>query len=199
MTENPEPEIVRPIPDHVAIVLGRFMYYAAWLDDVLGDVVVHGNWNVTADSSSTPGWAASGDALVTALRNLPEPKIGVIGFLADRLERNNPVRNQLVHGAWLCEPDKVVVVKRSMTKGERQSGHVTYTYAGIQALTAEYQMLITTANKVVTLLMKDNPASKRLEELNTPNCPDDLSPMVAGIRDETIIWRCPKCGFVKLH
>jgi ribosomal protein L37AE/L43A len=37
-----------------------------------------------------------------------------------------------------------------------------------------------------------------MDDLDTPNCPACLLPMMAATRGDTYVWCCPGCGLVKL-
>lgn len=184
-----------PIPDHVAALLGRFTFYAAWLDDVLGEAVVLSNAALTEDSASTPGWASSGKQLVAAVRRIRNDSF--TNRLADRLESLNGVRNQLVHGVWLYQSDSVLVMKRSLTKGPRRTAYLTYTYAEIEALIDDYRHFGTIADRLVKILMEANGRAAELDDLSPPSCPSDSVKMEGVIQGEEIVWRCPTCGNVQ--
>jgi hypothetical protein len=182
-----------PVSDDVARLLGRLLYYASWLDDVLGEAVVHGNPKATHLAESTPGWASSGKALVAAVRGI-QVEHSLVDDIADRLDSLNAVRNQLVHGVWLWEKDTVMVMKRSLDPGERAIAYAQYTYAEIEAIIAQYQGLGKVADGLVSLLMKSNPASQ-LMSLNGPHCPIDSALLEGAQKDGLIVHRCPQCGY----
>jgi hypothetical protein len=186
-----------PIPDRVVVLLGRFVYYSAWLDDVMGEAVIHGNVSATALSDSTPGWASSGKALVAAVR-LIQIDHQLIDDLADRLDILNAIRNQLVHGVWLWRDDSVMVMKRSLGKGERQVEYATFAYEEIEGVVEQYKELGEIVDRLVALLMKGNPASLERDGLSTPNCPTDLTPMGAVVQNEVIVWKCQECGLISI-
>lgn len=128
------------VPDNVALLLGRFVYHAAWLDDALGEAVVLHSRTASNRDESPRGWAMSGDQLVKAVRALA---VGYPSFepLSTRLEAINVTRNRLVHGIWLWQENTVEVMKRDMGKGAPGFEIVTYSYARIEAAIAEYQDL----------------------------------------------------------
>lgn len=72
-----------PIPERVAARLGQLVYYAAWLDGVLGEAVVLGNPHATEKSDSTSGSTSSGKALVQAVQSI-QIDHPFIGDFADR-------------------------------------------------------------------------------------------------------------------
>jgi ribosomal protein L37AE/L43A len=37
-----------------------------------------------------------------------------------------------------------------------------------------------------------------MDDLDTPNCPQDLVQMAAVERGREIVWVCPECGLLKL-
>jgi predicted RNA-binding Zn-ribbon protein involved in translation (DUF1610 family) len=37
-----------------------------------------------------------------------------------------------------------------------------------------------------------------MDDLDTPNCPQDLVPMEPQERGRGVAWVCPECGLVKL-
>jgi hypothetical protein len=37
-----------------------------------------------------------------------------------------------------------------------------------------------------------------LDDLNVPNCPQDLVPMEPAERGHEVVWVCPECGLVRL-
>lgn len=187
-----------PIPDHVTVLLGRLVYYAAWLDDVLGEAVVHGTPGLTTDARTTPGWADSGARLVEAVRAIPVEH-SFVGHMADRLAKVNASRNQLIHGVWLWQDDHVVVMKRVLGRGERMTAHATYTYEQIETLIEEYQHLGELADRWVTLLMESNPASAELENVTAPECPTDRRPMRAVAENNVMVWKCPECGQIQIR
>lgn len=148
-----------PVPDRAVLLLGRLTYYAAWLDETLSEVVVLGTPSRTVDSHSTPGWADSGTRLVDAVRRID---IGhpITSEFADRLSNLNEIRNQLVHGVWMWEQDRVRVMKRSLGKGPRASGYATYAYAEIEKYIVEYQEIGVLASEFVDILRKGQNATE---------------------------------------
>ena len=38
-----------------------------------------------------------------------------------------------------------------------------------------------------------------LDDVDTPNCAKDLVPMQAIEVNETVVWKCPECGLIKLY
>jgi hypothetical protein len=184
-----------PIPEPVAAVLGQLVYYAAWLDDVLGEAVVLGNPLATEAGDSTPGWASSGKALVQAVRSI-QIDHPFIGDFADRLDRLNKMRNQFVHGVWLWRDDAVLILKRSLDKGPRLFDYVTYSYQDLEQIVAEYQALGKIADRLITVLM--DARRDEIDWLRTPNCPNDLLPMKTAIQNGVIVWKCHECGLVKI-
>lgn len=184
-----------PIPDHVAALLGRVTFYAAWLDDVLGDAVVLGNPNATDSPASTPGWADSGQRLVSAVRGIKvPPPFTFVGRMADELASLTTIRNLLIHGGWLWKDDRVMVMKRSLDKTSRLHEYLTFTYDEIAAVIVRYQRLGKMADGLVKALMQNNPAHDAREEAHTPRCPDDSTAMDIIVRDDILIWKCPACG-----
>lgn len=181
-----------PVPEAVATLLGRFTYYAAWLDDVLGEAVVLGNPDATELSESTPNWAGSGKALVAGVRSIriDHP---FIGDLADRLEGLNRTRNQLVHGVWMWKDDQVLVMKRSLSKGQRRVEYATYKYTEIEAVIEQYQQIGRIVDRLVALLMKGNSNHAKLVDLQTPRCPNDGEKLQGHLAGEVIVWKCPAC------
>lgn len=185
-----------PIPDHVAALLGRVTFYAAWLDDVLGDAVVLGNPGATDVPASTPGWADSGQRLVAAVRGIQIPApYTFVGRIADELASLNATRNLLIHGVWLWKDGRVMVMKRSLDKTARLHEYLTFTYDEIVAVIDRYQRLGTMADRLVKALMENNPTHDAREEAHTPRCPTDATPMDVFVQDDDVIaWRCPACG-----
>ena len=185
-----------PIPDHVAQVLGRLAFYAAWLDDTLSEAVIVGNANATADGESTPGWAESGSQLVAAVLAI-DPSQQVLKDLTDHLTDMNDVRNQLIHGVWLWQDEKALILRRARGKGPRQIRYATYTYEQIEQLIDKYQHLGTIAEKLVEILLKGNPAARALRDEQSPKCSIDGSTMEDFYTSEVIVWKCPLCGAVQ--
>ena len=144
------------VPDKVAILLGRLAYHAAWLDDALGEAVVLASRTAANRDESPSGWAMSGEQLVKAVRKLAidYPSMDP---LANRLEKVNIARNQLVHGVWLWQDDAVEVMKRALGKGPPTFDHATYPYEYLERLIGEYQYLHQAVDDFIYDFMKQNP------------------------------------------
>ncbi len=179
------------ISDEVANLLGRFVYNAAWLDDVLGEAVVLGNPSATEMAESTPDWATSGDRLVAAVRGIAVPG-PLVGMLADRLASLNETRNQLVHGVWLWSDDAVLVMKRALGKGERQVKYASYEYVFIEDVIREYQAVGKIADRLVEILMFNNPAVHAMEAKYV--CEVDGARTQGVIVGDDIMQECMTCG-----
>ncbi len=179
-----------PLPDHVAVLLGRLTFYASWLDDVLGEAVVLSNPDATHLAASTPDWAASGTRLVAAVRAITVYP-PVTGQLADRLAAVNGTRNLLVHGVWMWQDNAVMVMKRSLKSGERHVEYTTFTYQEIEELIDHYRVLGGFADRFVTILQKNvrRPYEDRYR------CPKDGTPLEGSISEEIIVQLCPSCGY----
>lgn len=186
-----------PIPDGVAVVVGRLIYYAAWLDDFVADAVIAGSLHESDESDTTPGWATSGKQLVAALRRIDvgQPQVTALANqLADHLENMNTMRNQLVHGVWLWESKSVMVMKRSLSPGRRSIDYARYTYSELLGLVAEYRRLGQLAERFAQLLEKGNPAHARAIQSVTPMCSVDGELLEGAIVDDQIVWQCATCG-----
>ena len=180
------------VPPYVAQLLGRFTYYASWLDDTLGEAVVIGNPHATEHAESTPGWARSGSQLVDAVLAIA-PDQPVMQDIARRLGNLNVIRNQLVHGVWLWEDEKVMVMKRQLGKGQRSIAYATYTYVEIEGFIRNYQQLGGIADKLVEMLTKGNSSGVALAESQSPTCTIEGDTMLAVVRNDLIVWECPTC------
>ncbi|MEV8173915.1 hypothetical protein [Microbacterium sp. NPDC079176] len=180
-----------PLPDAVAVLLGRLTFYAAWLDDKLGDAVVMGNPEATHLAESTPDWAASGARLVAAVRGITA--FAPVGDqLADRLAGLNQYRNLLVHGVWLWRRGAVMVVKRSLNSGgERMVEYDTLSYEEIEELVGDYQKLGKYADRFVAALRKyvERPYEDRYR------CPNDGTSLEGSLVDDIMVQLCPTCGY----
>lgn len=178
-----------PVPDDVALLLGRVMFYAAWLDDRIGEAVVLANPDATHLAESTPDWAQSGSRLVSAVR-------AITGFeqvtdqLADRLTALTVTRNLLVHGVWLWKDESVMVMKRSLAGGERHVDYATFTYAEIRDLIVHYQTLGKLVDRFIEILRRN--ANLTYEDHH--RCPRDGTPFGATVVDDVILQKCPQCG-----
>lgn len=181
-----------PIPDSVAALLGRFTYYASWLDDMLGEAVVLGSPNATHLGESTPDWAWSGKRLVSAVRSIPVyPPVSE--QLAHRLDVLNESRNLLIHGVWLWKGSSVMVMKRGPGQGERHVEYATFYYDEIEELIRSYQALGALAERFVAILSKHvrRPYEDRYR------CPNDATPLDGVVVDERIMQFCPACDFTQ--
>jgi hypothetical protein len=179
------------ISDDVANLLGRFVDNSAWLDDVLGEAVVLGNPAATEMAESTPDLAASGERLVAAVRGIQVPG-PLAGMLADRLAKLNETRNHLVHGVWLWSDDAVLVMRRALGKGERQVKYASYKYAFIEDVIREYQVVGKLADRLVEILMSNNPALEAMEAKYV--CEVDGGRTEGVIIGEDIVQECTMCG-----
>jgi hypothetical protein len=180
-----------PLPDEVAVLLGRLTFYAAWLDDKLGDAVVMGNPEATHLAESTPEWAQSGARLVAALRGITA-YAPVADQIADRLAALNQVRNLLVHGVWLWRRGAVMVVKRSLDSGgERMVEYDTLTFEEIDEVVRDYRRLGKFADRFVAILTKNiaRPYEDRYR------CPNDGTPLKGSLVDDIMVQLCPTCGY----
>lgn len=131
----------RPIPDDVALALGRVVFYAAHVDAAFSNAILARSPNATMLSSSVPQWAESGDQLVKALRAI-RPHDDAIDEMADRLKELNEIRNQLVHGAWLIGDVGNVTMRRLRSKtGTRRSILQSHTLAELEELVDRYKEL----------------------------------------------------------
>lgn len=186
-----------PVPDAVALLLGRVTYYAAWLDDVLGDAIIASSLEASDASETTPGWASSGTQLVTALRRIDVGDTRVndlAGTLAGHLEDLNVIRYQLVHGVWLWDRDSVMVMKRSLNPGQRSVEYARFTYAELIELIANYRQLGHLAERFADLLSRGNPVHTQTRESVTPRCPTDGVLLAGALVDDIIVWQCEVCG-----
>lgn len=200
MTEQVEDDAWMPVPDAVAIILGRITYYAAWLDDTLGEAVIASSLHFSDSSETTPGWAASGKQLVAALKRIDvgEPKVTEMAHeFADYLDDFNVTRNQLVHGVWLWDQDSVMVLKRSLGPGQRSADYARYSYTELLQLATRYQTIGNLAQRFVHLLRKSNPAHASREASVTPSCLIDGIPLRGAIVGDEIVWRCGICGITQ--
>jgi hypothetical protein len=180
------------LPDDVAILIGRILYYAGWLDDTLGELVVHGNPDATHCAESTPGWAASGEGLVDAVRRIKGLRLETVDNLAHNLALLNGVRNQLVHGVWLWKDDRVLLLKRSLGKrGERTVDYGEMTYAEIKELVEAYKRLNVQAEAILEYLKATNPASTAMEAAFV--CPKDGGELKVILREEVMLNQCTSC------
>lgn len=177
-----------PLPDSVAALLGRVVFYATWLDDLLGEAVVLAATDADHLAQSTPNWAASGDRLVKAVRDMPIPG-DLTGKMADYLESMNGWRNLLVHGIWMWQDDHVMVMKRALGNGERRVDYGTLSYQQIEKVVADYQHIGRIADRLVTILQRrQQPYADRYR------CPDDGTLYGGTLRDGVILQLCSTCG-----
>ena len=183
-----EPNDWIPLPDAVAALLGRVVFYATWLDDILGEAVVLATPDADHLAESTPDWAASGDRLVRAVRSMPIPG-DLTEKMADYLESLNGWRNLLVHGVWLWQDDHVMVMKRAHGKGERHVDYGTLSYDQIEKVVSDYQHIGGIADRLVTILRRRRPPYPERYR-----CPDDGTVYGATIVDDEIMQLCPACG-----
>ncbi|WP_431072096.1 hypothetical protein [Microbacterium phyllosphaerae] len=190
MVEPAVPDEWIPLPDAVAVLLGRLTFYSAWLDDVLGEAVVLANPDATHLGQSTPDWAASGKRLVAAVRGITVYP-PVTEQLADRLAALVETRNHLVHGVWMWRDDAVMVMKRSMKPGERHVEYDRFSYQEILDLIRDYQVLGSFADRFVSILRKN--VKRPYEDRYT--CPTDGTPLEGSLVDDVIVQLCPACGF----
>ena len=180
------------LPDDVAILIERFLYYAGWLDDTLGEIVVHGNPDATHRAESTPGWAASGEGLLDAVQRIKGLRPETVDDLAHNLALLNGIRNQLVHGVWLWKDDHVLLMKRSRDKtGERTVDYGEMTYAEIDELVETYKRLNVQAEAILKYLKATNPASAAIEAAFV--CPKDGGELKVILREEVMMNQCTTC------
>lgn len=178
------------LPDPVAVLLGRVIFYGAWLDDLLGEAVVLANPEATHLAESTPDWAQSGNRLVTAVRGIDGFK-QVTDQLADRLAILTQTRNLLVHGVWLWKDESVMVMKRALDKGERHVDYATFSYDEIRDLIAHYQTLGKLVDRFIDILRKNTDLSHE----DQYGCPIDGTRLGATVVDDVILQLCPSCGY----
>jgi hypothetical protein len=183
-----QPDNWIPLPDSVACLLGRVVYYSTWLDDLLGEAVVLADPNSDETAEATPNWAASGDRLVSAVRAMPVEG-SLPDDLADHLAALNVTRNLLVHGVWLWQDDHVLVMKRALRKGERHVEYDTLTYRQIEKVVARYQRVGGLVDRLIEILRRRG----RTGEDRLP-CPEDGTPLEAAMVADEIFQRCPACG-----
>lgn len=182
------------LPDEVAILMGRFMYYASWLDDSLGEIIVYGNPDVTHDTETSLDWSASGRLLVDAIRRVKLLSRENIDNLADNVEALNYYRNHLVHGTWLWKDDHVLFIKRSLgRKGERTVDYGQMTYVEIEELVDDYKRMCVIAGELVEYLKATNPAHASMAASFV--CPVDGGSLAVELRDEIIHNKCTTCSW----
>lgn len=179
-----------PLPNVVAGLLGRLTFYAAWVEDALGEAVVLSNPDATHRAESTPDWESSGRRLVAAVRGIKVYPL-VTEQLADRLNSLIEERNLLVHGVWMWRDEAVMVMKRSLSGGERYVECSTYSHDEIEDLTRHFQTLGRLAERFVAILNKNvhRPYEDRYR------CPRDGTRLGGSVVDDLIVQLCPSCGF----